>query len=110
MMGTMRSVTRSLRCLLQAATTTLVVAFGVVIGPATGDVSVAHAEEDAPVTAGATLVARGDCELQKVTITRGAKVQVTASSSKSADIALPDGYVLRRVPMSQVRYFFDVAR
>ena len=90
--------------------TTLVVALGVVLGPLTGDESVAHADEDAPVTPGATLVARGDCELQKVTITRGAKVQVTASSSKSADIALPDGYVLRRVPMSQLRYFFDVAR
>lgn len=110
MVGTMRSLARLFRRVIQVAMTTLVVALGVVLGPLTGDVSVAHADDDAPVTPGATLVARGDCELQKVTITRGAKVQVTASSSKSADIALPDGYVLRRVPMSQLRYFFDVAR
>lgn len=91
-------------------TTTFAITIAVVTGSAAGDVPAAHADEEAPVQTGATLVARADCELQKVTITRGAKVHVTASSVKSADIALPDGYVLRRIPLTQLRYFFDVAR
>lgn len=106
----MRSVAVLLRRLLQIVAVTFAVALGIVTSPLTGDVPAARADEEAPVKAGATLVARGDCELQKVTITRGAKVQVTATSSKSADIALPDGYVLRRVPLNQIRFFFDVAR
>lgn len=106
----MRSVARPLRRLVHATAATLVLAFGVVIAPGSADIPAAHADEEAPLEAGATLVARGDCELQKVTITRGAKVQITAISAKAADIALPDGYVLRRVPMSRIRYFFDVVR
>lgn len=106
----MRSVVRALRRLLSVTVTTLVLLLGVTTGPVPGGVAAAWADEEAPVKPGVTLVARGDCELQKVTITRGAKLQVTASSSRTADIALPDGHVLRRVPLSQVRYFFDVAR
>ena len=106
----MRSVARPLRRFLTVTTATLALSLGVVIGSSAGDVPAAHADEEAPVKPGTTLVARGDCELQKVTITRGAKVEVTAASSKSADIALPDGYVLRRVPMSRIRFFFDVVR
>lgn len=81
-----------------------------VVAPSTGGISVAHAEEEAPLRAGSTLVARGDCELQKVTITRGAKVQLASVSAKTADILLPDGYVLKRVSLARVRYFFDVVR
>jgi hypothetical protein len=106
----MSQVAPPFRRLIQAATTSIVIALGVVIGPSSLEVPAAYADDEAPVKAGATLVARGDCEVQKVTITRGAKVQVTAATAKTADIALPDGYVLRRVPLSQLRYFFDVAR
>lgn len=83
---------------------------GVFAGAIAGPEPAAWADDEAPVKPGATLVARGDCELQKVTIPRGARVEVTASSGEAADIALPDGHVLHRIPLSRLRYFFDVAR
>lgn len=103
----MPSVARRLVHAALAASTLMV---AVASGPAPFEVASAHADDEAPIAAGVTLVARGDCELRKVTITRGARVQVTASTATNADIALPDGHVLRRISMSQLRYFFDVAR
>lgn len=72
--------------------------------------SAAFADEEAPIKAGATLVARGDCELSKVTITRGSKVEVTTVAGDKANIVLPDGHVLARIPIKRLRYFFEVAR
>ena len=75
-----------------------------------GAVPIAHAEEEAPLQVGTVLVARSDCELQKVVIARGAKLQITAYAATTVDVALQDGYVLKRVPKSRIRYFFDVMR
>lgn len=101
-----RSLPRSLRAALLAA---VVIAAGVT-GPALGSASVAQADDEAPVNVGTTLVARSDCELQKVVIARGAKVEVTASATNNVDVALPDGNVLHKVPLARIRYFFDVVR
>jgi len=87
-----------------------VVLAGAVTGPTLGSTSVAHADDDAPVKVGTQLVARSDCELQKVVIARGARVEVTASATNSVDVALPDGYVLHKVPITRIRYFFEVVR
>lgn len=107
MRSTLRAVHRSLRVVLVAAA----VLAGVAAGPALTSPQVALADDEAPVRVGTLLVARGDFELQKVVITRGAKVEVTAlPASNSVDVALPDGAVLHRVPMARIRYFFDVVR
>ncbi len=66
--------------------------------------------DEAPIRAGTLLVARGDFELQKVVITRGSKVQVTSATNKTADVVLPDGYVLRRIALNRIRYFFEVVQ
>ncbi len=78
--------------------------------PEGAGVGVAHADEEVPLSVGTTLVARSDCELQKVVIARGAKLHVTGSAAKTVDVALQDGYVLKRIPMGRIRYFFDVVR
>ena len=96
----------ALRALLVAVT----VLMATVTLPGAAGVGVAHAEEEAPLQVGTTLVARSDCELQKVVIARGAKLHVTAFGAKTVDVALQDGYVLKRVPMGRIRYFFDVVR
>ncbi|MEZ4297496.1 MAG: hypothetical protein R3B70_21220 [Polyangiaceae bacterium] len=87
------------------ATTLTLVTGASAVGP-----SAALADEDAPIRSGSTLVARGDCELEKVTISRGSRVQVTAIGGDKASIVLPDGYVLRNIGIRRIRYFFDVVR
>jgi Cu/Ag efflux protein CusF len=106
----MRTLLRTVRPALRIALAVVTVVVGTAALPAAEGVPVAHAEEDAPLQVGTTLVARSDCELQKVVIARGAKLQVTAFGAKTVDVALQDGYVLKRVPVSRIRYFFDVVR
>ena len=106
----MRTVLRAFHRPLRAVVFAAVVLAGALAGPTLGGAPLAHADDDAPVKVGTTLVARSDCELQKVVIARGARVEVTAQASNSVDVALPDGHVLRQVPLTRIRYFFDVVR
>src|SRR5262245_51578281 len=106
----MSRVARSLHQALRALLFTGTLALALVSGAAPGAPDAALADEDAPVKAGTTLVAGSDVELQKVVIARGSRVEVTAATTSDANIALPDGYVLKHVPMNRIRYFFDVVR
>jgi hypothetical protein len=101
---------RSLHLTLRAFLCTGALAVGVMSGAAPGALSAAHADEEPPVKPGTVLLARSDCELQKVVIARGSRVEVTAASSSDANIALPDGYVLKHVGLNRLRYFFEVVR
>jgi hypothetical protein len=106
----MRALFRTLRPALRIvlAAGSLVTASAVL--PAFDGVAIAHAEEEAPLKVGTVIQARSECELQKVVIARGAKLQITAYGPTTVDVALQDGYVLRRVPKSRILYFFDVVR
>ena len=70
----------------------------------------AQADDDPPVAVGVMLVARTDVEIQKVVIARSTKLEVTKTASDTIDVALPDGYVLHKIPKNRIRYFFDVVR
>lgn len=105
-----RPLAPALHRVLRALLFTGALAVGVVSGAAPGEISAARADDDAPITQGAVLLARSDVELQKVVIARGSRVEVTAASTTDANVALPDGYVLKHVPVNRLRYFFDVVR
>ncbi|MFO0588902.1 MAG: hypothetical protein U0441_15235 [Polyangiaceae bacterium] len=100
----MRKASSSLRWLVVA-----LVSAGALVVPAAASRSIAHAE-DAPLAPGATLVARVDVEIEKVVIAKASRLEVTAASDKTADVALPDGHVLHKIPKARILYFFDVVR
>jgi hypothetical protein len=110
MSASMTKPGRPLHRTLRALLCTGALAMGVVGGAAPGALREARADEEPPVKAGTVLLARADCELQKVLIARGSRVEVTAAAGSEVSIALPDGYVLKHVGLNRVRYFFDVVR
>ena len=94
----------SLRWIVAAA-----VVAGALVEPAVASRSIARAE-DAPLAPGATLIARVDVEIEKVVIAKASRLEVTAASEKTADVVLPDGHVLHKIPKARILYFFDVVR
>lgn len=100
----MRNVTRALQWTLAA-----MIGAVAIVAPAATSQSLARAE-DAPLAPGAMLIARTDVEIEKVVIARSSRLEITATAEKTADIALPDGHVLHKVPKARILYFFDVVR
>ncbi len=106
----MRVVVRALRQPVRAAFFAAALLGGVILASAVAVPQIALADEDPPVAVGATIVARADCELQKVVIARSTRLEITAATPTTVDVALPDGYILRKVEKARIRYFFDVVR
>jgi hypothetical protein len=106
----MSPVARALARPVRAALICAALASAALAAPSLTGAAVARADDDPPVRVGTTLIARGDCELQKVVIARSTKLEVTAAAASTVDVALPDGAVLHRVPLNRIRYFFDVVR
>lgn len=100
----MVSSASALRWTLAAA-----IGLGAITSPALASRSIARAE-DAPLAPGATLIARTDVEIEKVVIARSSRLEITATNEKTADIALPDGHVIHKVPKARILYFFEVVR
>ena len=105
----MRSLLHASKRPLRIAVLSIALAAGVIV-PTVAEISVAQADDDAPIAAGVKLVARTDVEIQKVVIARATKIEVMAAAGSTVDVALPDGYVLHKIPVHRIRYFFDVVR
>ena len=106
----MRMALRATHRPLRAGLLSAALLAGAVFAPAAVAPQIALAEEDPPVAAGTTIVARADCEIQKVVIARSTRLEITAATPTTVDVALPDGFVLHKVAKARIRYFFDIVR
>jgi 2-hydroxychromene-2-carboxylate isomerase len=106
----MRMALRATHRPLRAGLLSAALLAGAFLAPAAVAPQIALAEEDPPVAAGTTIVARADCEIQKVVIARSTRLEITAATPTTVDVALPDGFVLHKVAKARIRYFFDVVR